>query len=244
MIHVDQATIDELNQQGITWPWPRQIYAPIIDYISEAKAIFIDILFTEPSSYGEEDDIKFSKAIKKSSNVYLPVFLSVNKRDLTEEDHSFLKGISVNNSEIPISSEYFSAILPIDELKKGVAGSGNVTISPDNDGVYREIPLFFQIQDYIIPHFLLGHLIEDNIMDFKGDSVYANKVKLDLLEGKVLLRFYKSENPFKVFSASQILQSYLNEEASKKPIVTRDYFKDKYVFIGLTAAGLYDLRPT
>ncbi len=244
MIHVDQATIDELNQQGITWPWPRQIYAPIIDYISEAKAIFIDILFTEPSSYGEEDDIKFSKAIKRSSNVYLPVFLSINKRDLTEEDHIFLKGISVNNSEIPISSEYFSAILPIDELKKEVAGSGNVTISPDNDGVYREIPLFFQIQDYIIPHFLLGHLIEDNIMDFKGDSVYANKVKLDLLEGKVLIRFYKSENPFKVFSASQILQSYLDEEASKKPIVTRDYFKDKYVFIGLTAAGLYDLRPT
>jgi len=56
IIEIDQRSLDDVNREGISWPWPRQIYAPIIEYLSEAEAVFVDILFTEPSSYGLEDD--------------------------------------------------------------------------------------------------------------------------------------------------------------------------------------------
>lgn len=80
IVQVDQQSIDSLSKEGINWPWPRQMYAPIISYMSEADAIFIDILYTEPSSYGQDDDKTFSEAVKKASNVYLALFLTNKKR--------------------------------------------------------------------------------------------------------------------------------------------------------------------
>jgi adenylate cyclase len=59
-----------------------------------------------------------------------------------------------------------------------------------------------------------------------------------------MLRFTRGEAPFKVFSASEILKAYLDSSSSLTPSVRKDFFKGKVVFIGLTAAGLYDLRPT
>lgn len=41
IIQVDQQSIEALSREGIHWPWPRQIYAPIVEYASEADALFM-----------------------------------------------------------------------------------------------------------------------------------------------------------------------------------------------------------
>ena len=79
IIEIDQQSIDALSAESINWPWPRQVYAPIIEFASLADAFLVDILFTEPSSYGQEDDMVLGDAIAKAANVYLPFFLSVNE---------------------------------------------------------------------------------------------------------------------------------------------------------------------
>jgi len=86
IVEIDQRSLDDVNKEGINWPWPRQIYAPIIEYLSEADAVFVDILFTESSSYGFEDDQIFADAIRKNSNVYLPIFLTKSFYNLSNED--------------------------------------------------------------------------------------------------------------------------------------------------------------
>ena len=188
VVQVDQESIDALSKEGITWPWPRQIYAPIIEYLSKADAIFIDILFTEPSSYGQEDDKILTDAFKKASNVYLPIFLSHQEEIMPSEEEEFIKHIAIKD-KVSAGSIFNSVITPIDTFKSAIRGAGNVTISPDEDGVYRGIPLFFQLKQFIIPHFLLGYLVEKGVVKIKQDSIYINthggwKTHAKILSGK------------------------------------------------------------
>ncbi len=243
IVEVDQRSIDALNKQGITWPWPRQIYAPMFDYMSEAKAVFVDVLVTEPSSYGVEDDQILSDSIKKAGNVYLPVFLSNKDKVISSEMKEFLKGIAVSGDVNP-KTEYSTAIIPLDVLRDGIAGSGNVTISPDNDGVYRRVPLFFKLDGFVIPHFLFGYLINRGVVTLDGYDVYSKNTRIPLSDGKLILRYFTADQAFKVLSASEVLKSYLDSTSSIEPSIKKDFFKDKYVFLGFTAPGLYDLKPT
>jgi len=67
VVQVDQASLDSLAAEGVTWPWPRQIYAPLFERLSQADAVFTDIIFSEPSSYGNEDDLILADAIAKAA---------------------------------------------------------------------------------------------------------------------------------------------------------------------------------
>ncbi len=243
MVEIDQQSIDALSEQSINWPWPRQIYAPVIEYLSEAEAVFIDVLYTEPSSYGQEDDMILAQALLTASNVYLPVFLTNQEIHLSALDEDFIERIAVKE-EIDTDISYSSAITPIDPLKEGIMGSGNVTISPDEDGVYRKVPLVFGLNEVIIPHFILGHFIKKGVIRIEQKTLKLGDEPLPLKKGKLLLRFYTDSEPFETFSAAEILNFYLESLSSGKPAVQKSYFKDKYVFVGMTAAGLYDLKPT
>jgi adenylate cyclase len=117
LIVVDQESIDAMsNADGVNFPWPRQYYGALAEVASElkAKALFFDIIFSEPSSYGNSDDIFFSDLLKKSK---LPIFLNS-----TSYSHSIKK--------------------PIEIIEKASTRLGAVNISPSSDGVYRKVPEF------------------------------------------------------------------------------------------------------
>ncbi|MGH7901709.1 MAG: CHASE2 domain-containing protein, partial [Thermodesulfobacteriota bacterium] len=243
IVQVDQESIDALSKEGVNWPWPRQIYAPIIEYLSEADAIFVDILFTEASSYGEEDDMVLADAVKRSSNVYLPVFLSKKTVKMSTGEEEFIRSIAIREN-ISSNLKFNSAITPIDPLKKSVRGGGNVMIKPDVDGVYRKVPLVFKLEQYQVPHFVLDYLIDSGKIKIVQNRLSVEGSEIPLNNGELLLRYYRNEDSFEIFSASEILKSYLNVNSSKPPPIKKNFFKGKVVFLGLTAAGLYDLKPT
>lgn len=242
VIEIDQRSIDSLSSQSINWPWPRQIYAPVVDYLSSADAVFIDMLYLEPSSYGEEDDLLFSEAIKKAANVYLPVFLTNQKDTLMDRDREFLERFVVRGDYLD-SPRFRSVLRPVDLLASSVKGTGNVTISPDRDGVYRRVPLLFRMAEYNVPHFVLGHLIQQGTVTVKDGILYSHGRTVGS-GGSLLLRFSSADEPFRLFSIVDIIESYNLEQTGKTPAISRDFFKGKKVLIGPTAAGLYDLKPT
>lgn len=244
IIEIDQQSINDLSTEGITWPWPRQMYSPLIEQTREAEAVFLDVLFTEPSSYGMDDDFIFSRSIKKTSNVYLPLFLTNSKNRLSTEESLHLDKLAVPG--ITHSGPAFkSAVIPIAPLRSSAAGGGNVTVSPDDDGVYRSIPLFYRVGDKSVPLFVLSYLWQKGRGAVKNSDAYIDNSLLPVTEDGLLLRYYRGKRPFTAISASDVLRSHLMEKrTAQKPQFSRAFFKGKKVFIGLTAAGLYDLKPT
>ena len=62
VIELDQESINWAQQErGWGWPWPRQAYAEIIEYMNtcNAKAVAFDVIFSEPSIYrsANQDEI-------------------------------------------------------------------------------------------------------------------------------------------------------------------------------------------
>ncbi len=68
VVGVDDVTFSDLNQQ---WPFPRRLHAKVIDRLREAgaKAIAVDIQFTEPSN--PRDDNALIEAVGRSPGVVL-----------------------------------------------------------------------------------------------------------------------------------------------------------------------------
>ena len=68
VITVDQPDLDFFQKQGVSWPWPRQLYAPIIEFCRRggARAMIFDVLYTETSVYGAEDDQRLAQTVAAS----------------------------------------------------------------------------------------------------------------------------------------------------------------------------------
>lgn len=237
IVQVDQQSLDSLAADGVTWPWPRQLYAPICERLSQADAVFVDINFSEPSSYGNEDDLILATAMKKSGNVYLPVFVTANKRELDDAGRDFLERIAIRDVALPALSRPF-AITPIAPLASAAHGGGNVMISPDSDGVYRRLPLLYRAAGQDLPYFAVGHLLERHILAVNQGRLLRWNAALPLDEGKLLVQFPRGLQPYKTVPAIDLISDAGLER------YPASYFKGKKVFIGLTAAGLFDLKPT
>ena len=71
VIKVDQGSLDWAEQENaLPWVWPREVFGAIVNYCrrSGAKALAFDVLFTEFSSWGVEDDESFGAAISEFAN--------------------------------------------------------------------------------------------------------------------------------------------------------------------------------
>ena len=71
LVLVDQSSLDWASQtMGLSWPWPREVYGPLLDYLKRngAKTAVFDVLVTEPSAYGVADDEALGAAAGRFGN--------------------------------------------------------------------------------------------------------------------------------------------------------------------------------
>jgi len=243
MVEVDQRSLAALSEKGVRWPWPRQVYAPLIEVCAKggARGIIFDIIFSEPSSYGKEDDLEFARAIKRAQNVFLPISMSSNpgyNRDISPIKRFGIK----DNAPGILFREAQSYVPPIGELMGEAKGLGDVTVSPDSDGVYRRIPLYIRYQGYLFPSLALSPLRERFAL--KGKSILFDAKPLPLNErGELLLYYYGQEFRFPTFTVLDIVSAYQNPEGPHFDRVA-SRMRDKFVIFALTAPGLLDLKPT
>ncbi len=239
---VDQNSLDVYEQEmGVSWPWPREMYAYIIEYCMEggARAVFIDFIFSEGSVYGVDDDQGLADAIAQSGNVFLPISLSKGTKEVEESYSILLKKFALEENLFPPHSSHSmkSVSLPVEDFLNSAQGVGNSTFVQDKDGIYRRMPLLFSWNDLHLPSVPLA------LARFSDENMRFNDIPLDS-SNQMILRYHGPTGTYPSYSVAAIINSYAQFQEGKLPQIPPETFKGKIVFIGGSAPGLLDLRPT
>jgi len=252
VVTVDQPDLDFMKEQGVTWPWPRQLYAPIIEFCQRgrARAVIFDILYTEESVYGADDDQRLAQAMKASGRVALPFFLTREKtgKNALAEQILATSSLAITGSPPPGLTVYQGMTTPIPPLAKATAVLGNVESSPDRDGIYRRLPLISACQGRFLPLLAFAafaHFPASGEWRFEaGDLVRGDyRVPLDD-KGRLLLKFRGPSRSHQRLGAVNVIQSEVRLQNGQPPFYKPEDLADKWVLVGLTAPGLFDLKPT
>jgi adenylate cyclase len=250
VVTVDQPDLDFFKDQGVTWPWPRQLYAPLVDFCHRAgaKAVIFDILFTEASSYGPDDDQRFAQATAAAGNVVQPFFLSREAKPPNPLQTELLKkaGLAIPGTPPQDQPAYRAVIAPIQPLLAAVQALGNVESSPDPDGIYRRVSLVVPFKDKWLPilGFAAFHRFSNpGALSFKPNALVAGGTAIPLDgQGRFLLRYRGPSRSHKRFSAANVIASESRLQHGLPPVYPLKDFAGKWVLVGLTAPGLLDLK--
>ncbi|MDP3876753.1 MAG: adenylate/guanylate cyclase domain-containing protein [Methylobacter sp.] len=252
IILLDQASLDwGASVNGLSWPWPREVYVPLLRFMQRAgaKIIAFDVLYTEASVYGVDDDQLFANAMA-GNKVVLPVFLGEQVLQTTRWPTTLspskvnIDGLSQWQSQIVHKSH---ATFPLARLANAASLLSHVDETPDADGVFRRASLFRIFDKHIIPSMGLAALLldkQDLTLSFDGLLHYQNSTIPTDDQGQLILKFRGDSGTHQAFSAAAIIQSELHLQAGEPSAIDPALFKDKYVFFGFSAPGLKDLRPT
>lgn len=257
LILLDQNSLDWAHKEnGLTWPWPREIYGAIVNYCqrSGAKALAFDVLFTEPSKYGVADDAAFGSAVSRFGRFAGAVFLGQRSGSTIQWPADIPKPeLKVNGLQKWLAhtqagkTTFFRATLPIPELAKNSAILCNTHLDPDSDGIYRRIKLFGIFDNKVLPSLGIGTYLaadpKEKAFIIPGRLMIGDtSIPIDQ-NGHAILRFRGPSGTHKAYSAAAVLQSEIRILNGEEPTIQdKNTFKDKYVLFGFSAPGLYDLR--
>ena len=226
VVTVDQPDLDFFKNQGVTWPWPRQLYGPLIDYCrwAGAKAVIFDVLYTEASSYGAEDDKKFAQAVAAAGNVTLPFFLTRDAKPPNPSEPDLLKqaGLTIPGPAPGDQPDYKAVITPIPPLLAGAGALGNVQTSPDADGIFRRVPLVAPFKGKWLPTlgFAAFHRFgAPGALRFTPDGLEVGNLAIPLDgQGRFLLKFRGPSRSHQRFSAANVIASEARRQQGQPPI--------------------------
>ena len=252
VVTVDQPDLDFFQKQGVSWPWPRQLYAPIIEFCRRggARAVIFDVLYTENSVYGAEDDQQLAQTVAASGDVILPVVLSRGTKETGPPSDEVLAKASLpfQGPPPPGLTTYQGLTAPIPPLLKAAAGLGTVNSYPDSDGIYRRIPLISICRGRVLPILTFAafcHFQKKGPWHFEAGELVRGNYRVPVDEaGRLLLKFRGPSRSFKRFSAANVIQSEVRLQHGKAPFYQPEDFAGKWVLLGFTAPGLYDLKPS
>ncbi|MGQ9920247.1 MAG: CHASE2 domain-containing protein [Desulfobacca sp.] len=253
LITIDQADLEFFQEQGVGWPWPRELYVPLVDFCRRGKAVAVifDLLFTESSVYGAADDQRLAQALARAGNVLLPIFLSQRSPANGSDPAAVLAKSRLPLQGTPTSSpQPYSAILtPIPPLLQAARGVGNVAASPDVDGTFRRLPLLLPFQDCWLPSLALAAFRlsrpPDAVWGFAAGVLRQGDVTIPLdRQGQLLLKFRDPSRSYRRLSAANVIQSEVRLQHGQEPIYPPDTVQDAWILVGATAPGLMDLKPS
>lgn len=221
VILIDQESLDWAKEKfGWGWPWPRKAYGEIIDYLAEGNAasLAFDMVFTEPSLYGSEDDQKFADSCKNFGHVVQTVYYA-------------------KDSEIPL--------LPVDCIAKSAAVLGNVNWVPDKDDVVRR-GRFYADSPSSEPGLSIASLFaadkefnDEKIPKAKNGGMYVRYPK-DLSS-------YAPYNAQQILYSKAQYEANQDNLASLEDdefYIPPENFENLHIFFGLYAPGLFDICAT
>ena len=219
-VNIDEESINLYGQ----WPWPRDVYANIIEelYAREAGLVVWNILMSEPDRAGRDEDLATTLS-------YYPVVLNILGAEESKNE-AINPGAAIINSEFQdLILQYPGIIANIPELETTASGSGIVNTLPEIDGVTRRVPLVISSGGTLYPNLTL-----ETLRVLAGDPSF--QIKLSPL-GVDRLRIPQfGEIPTDELSRVWVDWSQSSQSVSLSNLP--ESFGGAVVFIAPTAAGL------
>lgn len=273
MVAIDQKSLDYFAKNRMYWPWPREFYQIVTDYLVKegAELIVFDIYFDTPDFDrvqvdGETSDRRFANSLKQAGNALLAVKTTgagettealIPRKNDTTLSHWDISGTAPNS---PFALHRYTSI-PIPIFREAAAGFGNTDLLTDSDAVIRRVKLFDSTAtDGYVPTLAMSAYLHMNKeqtgtapdLSWTPNGLEAGSLNIPLTEnGSYLINWYRKggvkEGTFPYYSYKAVVESAVR---SKQPSdsanlpIPRGTFEDKVVFIGASATGLADIKST
>lgn len=259
----DNIVIVDIDEKALKlhgqWPWPRSIVSVLIQKINDADAgiIGLDMVFAEPDQTSphkiaskikdhtgtlDNYDLILANTLASTPTVggYVCTFSEESEVKAPLIPAIFIqKGLKDNSSLL----ETKGLVLNIDILQDNFYSSGFFNIIPDEDGMVRRVPLLIRYDEMVYPSLALEMVrIYSAIskVEIEGDSIGVKNIKLGNFiiptdhAGRFFINFRGPKKHFTYISAADILNGHFDKTD----------ISGKFVLVGTSAVGLYDLRAT
>ena len=273
LIDIDEYSLRNLQPYVGRWPWPRHVHAAMIDYLAAARArvVAYDVNFAGSDSNrtyttngetisGDESDHELVRAVGEAGNVIL---LADATYDATSGETPAIPGATF---ALPAAGLFERKVVfpPFEGLSGAAAGVGQNLFILDPDGPIRHTVPFVRTGPYTVPS--LGVAVALRAANIAPESVRMERDRLVLGDRAMPLteRQLQTEDGivshrwalinFRGPALSEDLKGYtyqtypffdvLQSSTATAPTIDPAVFRDKLVFVGASAAGLFDAFET
>jgi class 3 adenylate cyclase/CHASE2 domain-containing sensor protein len=203
-----------------------------------------------------EDDASFVRAEEEFGRVVQTIFLSSQSGNRDSWPEGLDKPLFTARETVPVlllgrgDSAPLAAQFPIDELRDQAGAIGAVTGIPDRvDDILRRGRLFYYFNGRLVPSLAPASLLAaagmPRELDYdKGRLRWGDKVLPLDRQGNLILHFRGDLDRYVPYDFWEILESAELHQSGGTPALPPEDFKDKYVFFGLYAPGLFDIFST
>ena len=228
IVDIDQKSLEELNDEAGSWPWPRSVHGELIEQIARQhpQAIAFDILFNEPDVFRPEHDQAFAQAVADHPEVWLA--MTLNSDGLGAVLSELPPAVGAQPLGRPAAGARARARAPImlplvvAQFPEAMRG-GLINFTADSDGVGRHHALYADRSGWRFPSL--------------AARITAAAHRPLPASGEVLLNW---RSGWQHVSFSDLYRDGLLEHPQRPA----DEFKGKIVIVGTSAPGLMDFRVT
>ena len=257
---IDQKSLDSMAVvHGIYWPWPREVYGTVHNYLmaKRARTIVYDVLFDQPDFdrpglSGDLSDRYLEQMFGTYQNSVISAQTIKSGTGYPKDNlDRFTSPLSLKDS----SDLYSVHNVPIPRFVQTAQKVGSVTIPTRDESIIRSVPLFFNISEsQALPSLGLAAYL-----GYKRGNVSIERtkagLKLDSLDvplqpdGKYLINWYRQGGTeggtFRNYSFYGLYKAGLEFQQTGNPKAdSLIELRDKIVFVGANAAGLSDIKST
>ena len=252
IVDIDEKSLKEYGQ----WPWSRSLVSELLYKITDAGAgvIGLDMVFAEADRTSPHRLRKIYPELSQQLENYDEILADTLMRtpviggyiftlDKSNSDETpMIPAIFVENGmskEFTLS--YKGIVLNIPTIQDSLYSSGFFNNTPDEGGMIRSIPLIIKYDGVIYPS-----LVMEMLRVYSGITkvnIFADDAGIESIEfgkfhiptdsaGRLTVNFRGKGNYFHYISAADVLKGDINSTA----------IDGKFVLLGTSAVGLYDLR--